>query len=69
MAEWEIVLSLVGDLIGALAVKGIVNKDDIPRILQGSIEAADIEGLADVLDELACIRHVAIGACSNAVTY
>lgn len=64
MAEWEIVLNLVGDLIEALAVKGVVNGDDIAAILQGSVAAADLDGRADVLDELACIRHVTTNSCS-----
>jgi hypothetical protein len=66
MAEWEIVLALVGDLIGALAIKGVVDRDDIGKIMQGSITAADLDGRSDLLDELACIRHVTINACSTA---
>ena len=63
MAEWEIVLNLVGDLIEALAVKGVVNGDDIATILQGSVAAADLDGRSDLLDELACIRHVTTSSC------
>jgi hypothetical protein len=64
MAEWEIVLNLVGDLIEALAVKGVVNGDDIAAILQGSVAAADLDGRSDLLDELSCIRHVTTSSCS-----
>ncbi|SFK16760.1 hypothetical protein [Methylocapsa palsarum] len=61
MAEWEIVLNLVGDLIEALAVKGVVS-EDIAAILQGSVAAADLDNRSDLLDELACIRHVTINS-------